>query len=155
MKCSEFLDIRIFSDLIIFKVYINPPTAIRKRLETIGRVRLCPSYSFATALDSDINQTAGSGGHLSMWENRCMHAAVCLLRAGQPKRAGAKAKSGQFVGQFSWVVYDQSASKGYTATSIMHCITLRRRQPFENGWKRSVESVYVLRTRSRPLSTRT
>jgi hypothetical protein len=41
-------------------------TAIQKLLEMIGRVRLCPSYSFATALDSDINQTAGSGGYLNM-----------------------------------------------------------------------------------------
>ena len=47
---------------------INPltTTAIQKLLEMIGRVRLCPSYSFATALDSDINQTAGSGGYLGM-----------------------------------------------------------------------------------------
>ena len=35
------------------------------------------------------------------------------------------------------------------------CLTLWRRQPFKNCWKWSVESVYVLRTRSRPLSTRT
>ena len=93
---------------------INPlrTTAIQKLLEMIGRVRLCPSYSFATALDSDINQTAGSGGHLSMWENRCMHATVCLLRAGQPRRAGAAAKSGHFVGQFSWVTGDPIGLKG-------------------------------------------
>ena len=46
----------------------NPltPTVIQKLLEIIGRVRLCPSCSFATALDSDINQTTGSGGRLSM-----------------------------------------------------------------------------------------
>ena len=87
-------------------------TAIQKLLEMIGRVRLCPSYSFATALDSDINQTAGSGGYLSMWENRCMHGTVCLLRAGQPRRAGAAAKSGQFVGQFSWVTGDPIVDKG-------------------------------------------
>ena len=56
----------LYSD--IKKALYNPltPTAIQKLLEMIGRVRLCPSYSFATALDSDINQTAGSGGHLSM-----------------------------------------------------------------------------------------
>ena len=48
--------------------HFNPlrPTVIPKLLEIIGRVRLCPSCSFATALDSDINQTTGSGGHLSM-----------------------------------------------------------------------------------------
>ena len=81
------------------QIYNNPltPTVIWKLLEIIGRVRLCPSCSFATALDSDINQTTGSGGHLSMWENRCMHAAVCLLRAGQPRSASDAAKLGQFI----------------------------------------------------------
>ena len=90
----------------------NPltPTVIQKLLEIIGRVRLCPSCSFATALDSDINQTTGSGGHLSMWENRCMHAAV--LRAGQPRSAGDAAKLGQFIGQFSWVTGDPIGVKG-------------------------------------------
>ena len=82
---------------------INPlrPTAIQKLLKIIDRVRLYPSCSFATALDSDINQTTGTGGHLSMWKNRCMHAAVCLLRAGQPRSAGDVVKSGQFVGEFT------------------------------------------------------
>ena len=43
-----------------------------KLLEIIDRVRLYPLCKIiATALDSDINQTTGSGGHLSMWENRC------------------------------------------------------------------------------------
>ena len=53
----------------VIKIALYNPlrtTAIQKLLEMIGRVRLCLSYSFATALDSDINQTAGSGGHLSM-----------------------------------------------------------------------------------------
>ena len=44
-----------------------------------------PTYVLAcqepTAPDSDINQTAGSAGRPSMWKNRRMHAAVCLLRA--------------------------------------------------------------------------
>ena len=88
---------------IIFPFF---PTVIQKLLDIIGRVRLCPSCSFATALDSDINQTTGSAGHLSMWENRCMHAAVCLLRAGQPRSASDAAKLGQFIGQFSWVTGD-------------------------------------------------
>ena len=30
-----------------------------------------------------------------------MHATVCLLRAGQPRRPGDAAKSGQFEGQFA------------------------------------------------------
>ena len=29
-----------------------------------------------------------------------MHATVCLLRAGQPRRVGNLAKSGQIIGQF-------------------------------------------------------
>ena len=92
----------------------NPyrPRAIQKLLEIIGRVRLCPSCSFATALDSDINQTTGSGGRLSMWENRCMHAAVCLLRAGQPRSAGDAGKLGQFRCQFSLVAGDPTGLKG-------------------------------------------
>ena len=93
---------------------VNPlkTTVIQKLLEIIGIVRLCPSCSFATALDSDINQTTGTGGLLSMWENRCMHAAVCLLRAGQPRSAGDAAKLGQFIGQFSWVTGDPIVLKG-------------------------------------------
>ena len=103
---------------------LNPlrPTAIPKLLEIIGRVRLYPSCSFATALNSDINQTTGSGGHLSMWENRCMHAAVCLLRAGQPRSAGDAAKLGQFVGQFSWVTGDPTGLKGLNKG--LHYITI-------------------------------
>ena len=41
-----------------------------------------------------------------------MHGTVCLLRAGQPRRAGYMAKSGQFVGQFSWVAGDPMVVKG-------------------------------------------
>ena len=43
--------------------------------------------SIATAIHSDINQTAGSSGHLSIWENRCMHATVCL-RCETDRRRG-------------------------------------------------------------------
>ena len=41
-----------------------------------------------------------------------MHAAVCLLRAGQPRSAGDAAKLGQFIGQFSWVTGDPIVLKG-------------------------------------------
>ena len=41
-----------------------------------------------------------------------MHAAVCLLRAGQPKSAGDAAKLGQFRGQFSLVAGDPTGLKG-------------------------------------------
>ena len=124
--CSQF-DHRWYKDTFTLKpisafmsIRYNPlrPTAIQKLLEIIGRVRLYPSCSFATALDSDINQTTGSGGHPSMWENWCMHATVCLLRAGQPKSAGDTAKSGQFIGQFSWVTGDPIGLKGL----IEHCL---------------------------------
>ena len=47
-----------------------------------------------------------------MCENRCMHAAVCLLRADQPRSAGDAAKLGQFVGEFSWVTGDPIGVKG-------------------------------------------
>ena len=79
------------------------PAAASKPLEVIGS----PTYVLAcqepTAPDSDINQTAGSPGRPNMWKNRCMHAAVCLLHAGQLNRAGDVAKSGEFLGEFSWV----------------------------------------------------
>ena len=59
-------------------------------------------FARATALHSVIIQTTGTGDTVSMLENRCMHAAACLLRAGQVERAVNAADSGQFVGQFSW-----------------------------------------------------
>ena len=37
---------------------------------------------------------------------------VCLLLAGQPKSAGDAAKSGQLIGQFSWVTGDPIGLKG-------------------------------------------
>ena len=62
--------------------------AIWKLLEMICRSAY--ACSITTALHSNINQTAGSGGHLSMWENRCMHATVRLCeqasRDGPAKR---------------------------------------------------------------------
>ena len=86
--------------------------AISKQLEWIGRSAYILTWSIATALHSDINQTSGSGGHLNMWENRCMRATVCLLHAGRPTRAGNAAKSGQFIGQLSWVTGDPISLKG-------------------------------------------
>ena len=46
----------------------NPltPVSISKQLEMIGRSAYILAFSIVTALHSDINQTAGSGGHLSM-----------------------------------------------------------------------------------------
>ena len=41
-----------------------------------------------------------------------MHAAMCLLRAGQPGSAGDATKSGQFIGKFSWVTGDPIGLKG-------------------------------------------
>ena len=90
------------------------PAVVSKPLEMIGS----PTYVLAcqepTAPDSDINQTAGSPGRPSMWKNRCMHAAVCLLHAGQLKRTGDAAKSGEFLGEFSWVEFDPMGVRGLT-----------------------------------------
>ena len=80
---------------------LNPltPVAISKLLELIGRSAYILACLLATVPDSNINQTSGSGGHLSMWETR---------------RAGDAAKSGQFIGQFSWVTGDPMGVKGIT-----------------------------------------
>ena len=52
-----------------------------------------------------------------------MHAAVFLLRAGQPRSGGDAAKSGQFIGQFSWVTGDPIVVKGlYSEYRNLHCI---------------------------------
>ena len=45
-------------------------------IQFIAISKLLFACSLATALHSDINQTAGLGGHLSMRENQCMHASV-------------------------------------------------------------------------------
>ena len=45
-----------------------------------------------------------------------MHATVCLLHAGQPRRTGIAAKSGQFIGHFSWVTSDPMGVKGLNST---------------------------------------
>ena len=81
---------------------INPlmSAAVSKPLEIIVSPTYVLAWQEPTAPESDINQTAGSPGRPSMWQNRCMHAAVCLLHAGQPKRAGDAAKSGEFPGDF-------------------------------------------------------
>ena len=41
-----------------------------------------------------------------------MHAAVCLLHAGQLKHAGDVAKSGEFLGELSWVEFDPMGVRG-------------------------------------------
>ena len=140
---------RLWYEELLFNPY--RPTAIQELLEIIGRVRLWPSCSFATALDSDINQTTGSGGHLSMWENRCMHA--CCVQAIREAPATRRNSVNSWVNS-RWSPATQPVLRGYTASKKLHCITLTDRQPFKNCWKLSVESVYVLRARSRPLSTR-
>ena len=121
---------------------LNPlrPTVIQKLLGIIGRVRLCPSCSFATALDSDINQTTGSVGHLGMWENWCMHAAVCLLRAGQPRSAGDAAKLGQFIGQFSWVTGNPIGVKGLnikTTDCVVHMTITKLKSQIELKYRQN------------------
>ena len=53
-----------------------------------------------------------------------MHAAVCLLRAGQPRSAGDAAKLGQFMGQFSLVAGDPTGLKGLLTIQSIHEQTL-------------------------------
>ena len=76
------------------------PAAVSKPLEMIGRSTYVLACLEATASNSDMNQTAGSRGRRSMWKNRCMHAAECLLRAGQPERAATRKIQGEFLGEF-------------------------------------------------------
>ena len=71
-----------------------------------------------------------------------MHGTVCLLRAGQPRRAGAAAKSGRLVGQFSWGTGDPIVVKGLyrvitialynplTTTAIQKLLEMIGRVPF-------------------------
>ena len=54
-----------------------------------------------------------------------MHAAVCLLRAGQLRSAGDVAKLGQFVGQFSWVTGDPIGLKGLNKNMNMNDVNER------------------------------
>ena len=100
-------------------VGINLTLDARSHFKTAGIDRYRSAYILAcspvTAPDSDINQTAGSSGRLSMCENRCMHASTCLLRQGQPRSAGNAVKLGQFIGQFSWVTGDPMGVKGLLA----------------------------------------
>ena len=81
-----------FLNLSFCTSFYNPltPTAIQKLLEIIDRVRLYPSCLFATALDSDINQTTGSGGHLSMWKSMyaCRSVSVACRPAEKRRRRG-------------------------------------------------------------------
>ena len=143
--------INLYTNLVL-KWRHNPlmPVAISKQLEMIGRSAYILACSIATALHSDIYQTAGSGGHLSMWENRCMHATVCLLHAGQPRCAGDAAKSGQFIGQFTWVTGDPMGIKGLNKRNYWHMLVLARGQLSWNGsrkhrlWMRTISCNNVL-----------
>ena len=67
---------------------LNPltPMALSKLLKMIGRSAYILACSTAIAPDSNINQTAGSGGHLCMWENRCMHSASVLCRPAETRQ---------------------------------------------------------------------
>ena len=49
---------------------------------------------------------------LSMGENECMYATVCLLRVGKPKTVSDAVKSGKFRGQFSIVTSDPISLEG-------------------------------------------
>ena len=67
---------------------INPFTsvAISKLLEMISRFTYVLGCSITNALHSDINQTAGSGGHLSV--RKMMHACYSVSAACRPAEMG-------------------------------------------------------------------
>ena len=96
---------------------INPLTlvAISKLLEMIDIVHLYPCV-----LNRDRSWLRHKSdcrlGWSSKYVKKSIHAchSVCLLHAGQPKRAGDAAKSGEFIGEFSWVEYDPIIVKGLT-----------------------------------------
>ena len=69
---------------------INPLTtvAISKLLEMIGRFIYVLARSIATALHSDINQTAGSGGY--EYVRKSMHACQSVSAAYRPAEMGQR-----------------------------------------------------------------
>ena len=81
---------RLFK-FILFSFNPLMPVAISKWLEMIGRSAYILDCTFTTALHSDINQTAGLG-----WS----------------------AKSGQFIGQFTWVKGDPVGVKGLIYVNV-------------------------------------
>ena len=79
-------------------------------MDRYGRSAYILACSPATPPDSDINQTARVVIGVCEKIDACMP--VCLLRAGQPRHGSDVAKSGQFIGQFSWVTGDPISIKG-------------------------------------------
>ena len=75
----------------------NPlrPTAIQKLLEMIGTVRSYPHLLVATALDSDINQTAGYGWsseHIRK-QMHAYHSVSVACRSAEKRRRRGKTGS--------------------------------------------------------------
>ena len=71
-----------------------------------------------------------------------MHAAVCLLRAGQPRSTGDAAKLGQFIGQFSWVTGHPIGLKGL----IIITTVLKWNEPFsKESFSKASSYKWVLR----------
>ena len=89
----------------------NPltPTAIQKLLEIIDIVRLYPSCSFATALDSDINRLPLVRRCEKI--DVCMPQCVCCVQASREAPA-TRRNWVNFIGQFSWVTGDPIGVKG-------------------------------------------
>ena len=96
---------------LIDETLYNPSTTVAtsKLLEMIGRSVDILTCRIATALHLDINQTAGSGKS-SEYVRKSMRA--CYSVCCQPRRAGDAAKSGQFIGQFSWDRFVQTVVRG-------------------------------------------
>ena len=70
-----------------------------------------------------------------------MHATVCLLRAGQRRRAGDAAKSGQFRGQFSWVTGDPMGVKGLKKYSHKYYVCDIESNSFEDSERGAIAKV--------------
>ena len=141
------MDVLISTDFTETISLTLSPIAISELMKMISRSAYFLACSIGTALHSYINQTSSSDGHLSMWENLCMHATVCLMCAGQSSSAGHAAKSGQFKGQFSWVKYDPTVLKGllrmidealynpFTTIAISKLLEIISRSAYFLPWK--------------------
>ena len=114
---------------------------------------LCPSCSFATALDSDIIHTTGTGGVLSRWENRLIYTPQCVTVACRPseKRRRLGEIGSIHMSYISWVTGDPWFSSQWLLEFLeqLHYIT---------PWMDDIHSktagnyryshIYVIRARS-------
>jgi hypothetical protein len=84
LNLKRSLDSMFFMERCWDKLNPLTPVTISKLLELIGRSAYILACSPATAPDSDINQSAGSRGHLSTYVNKSMHACQGVSVACRP-----------------------------------------------------------------------